>query len=303
VGAIREVIASGKPLNRVVLTMVRGRQRWYNTTLQPLKDRGGRVTRALIMARDIHDFRMAQEELEQYRERVGQAERLASVGTLSAMLIHELAQPLTVASLSLGNAVATLSSVASPAAADLQAAVDAMSSIRSILDRFRNFGGKVQVRPAKRVDPEVVVGRIVRLLGHASEKANLDIRLKGLSGLPAIRSEEGALEQVVFSLIQNAIQAADGRPGQRLTISGCRIDKWIELRFADTCGGIPPEHESRLFQPFFTTKAPGVGVGLGLCIVKRIVTAAGGTIVFRNRWRKGVTFTIRWPHVPVRPSD
>jgi two-component system C4-dicarboxylate transport sensor histidine kinase DctB len=218
------------------------------------------------------------------------------------MLIHELAQPLTVASLSLGNALAILSDAANPAAADLTAAVDAMSNVRSILDRFRKFGGKVQKRPAKPVHPAVVVSRIVRLLDHAAEKANLAIQCRGLAGLPPIRSDEGTLEQVVFALIQNAIQAADGRPGQRLTITGSRKDNWIELRFADTCGGMRPEHESRLFEPFFTTKPPGVGMGLGLCIVRRIVTAAGGTVVCRNRRGRGATFTIRWPHAGTHPS-
>jgi two-component system NtrC family sensor kinase len=300
--AVRQVISSGTQTNRVVLTEVRGRKRWYNTTIQPLKDGRGKVSRALVVARDIHDLRMAQEELERYKERMGQAERLASVGTLSGMLIHELAQPLTVASLSLGNALASLADAASPATADLQAAMDAMSSVRSILDRFRDFGGTVQKRPAKRVDAEVVVSRTVRLLGHAAEKADLFIRFKGLAGLPRIRSDEGTLEQVVFALIQNAIQAADGRPGQRLTITGSKKDNCIELSFADTCGGIRPEHESRLFEPFFTTKPPGVGMGLGLCIVKRIVTAAGGTVAFKSRWGKGATFTIRWPHVGTFPS-
>ncbi len=301
--AIRQVIGSGTQLNRVVLTEVRGRKRWYNTTIQPLKDGRGRVSRVLVVARDIHDLRMAQEELERYKERMGQAERLASVGTLSGMLIHELAQPLTVASLSLGNALASLSDAASPATADLQAAIDAMSSVRTILDRFRDFGGTVQRRPARPVDAEVVVSRTVRLLGHAAEKADLAIRFKGLAGLPRIRSDEGTLEQVVFALIQNAIQAADGRPGQRLTITGAKKDDCIELSFADTCGGIRPEHESRLFEPFFTTKPAGVGMGLGLCIVKRIVTSAGGAVLFKNRWQKGATFIIRWPHAGTYRSE
>ena len=64
IGAIREVIEMGVGLNRVVLSEVRGRQRWYNTTVQPLRDGCGKVTGALVVARDIHDLKLAQEELE-----------------------------------------------------------------------------------------------------------------------------------------------------------------------------------------------------------------------------------------------
>jgi signal transduction histidine kinase len=67
------------------------------------------------------------------------------------------------------------------------------------------------------------------------------------------------------------------------------------LEFADDCGGIAPEHLEHIFEPFFTTKPPGAGTGLGLCIVQRVVSQAGGTLRVDNRWGQGVTFCVTLP--------
>jgi PAS domain S-box-containing protein len=102
---IATVIRTGQGSNEISLTMVCGELRWYNTTVVPLDEprTGGRA--ALVIARDIHELKQAQDELEAYRERMVRAGHLASLGTLSAMLAHELTQPLTVIRLSMQNAV------------------------------------------------------------------------------------------------------------------------------------------------------------------------------------------------------
>jgi len=298
VAAVREVIEMGVGLSRVVLSEVRAGQRWYNTTIQPLRDGRGKVTAALVVVRDVHDLKIAQEELDQFRDRMGRAERLASLGTLSATVVHELTQPLTVIRLSLSNALAETPGVG--AMNDLRMGLAAMSRVQSILDGFRTFAGKAPKKAFRRVDPRVVAERVVALLAPAARRARVSLYTKGLQGLPRIRCNEGDLEQVFFALIQNAIHAADGHLDRQIRMDGGVKGNWIEVRFADTCGGIQPQHADRLFEPFFTTKPPGAGTGLGLCIVQRIVTAAGGTVVVKNRWGRGATFVIRWPHGKTR---
>jgi PAS domain S-box-containing protein len=111
---VRKVIHTGKGKNEVALTGRQGQLRWYNTTLEPLRDSSGKVTAVMVVARDIHKLKQAEKELNKYREQMAQAEQLASVGTLSATLAHELTQPLTVISLSIGNSLAELEKTSCP---------------------------------------------------------------------------------------------------------------------------------------------------------------------------------------------
>ena len=226
---------------------------------------------------------------------MGRAERLASLGTLSTTVAHELTQPLTVVRLSLSNALAETVGVEATKD-DLRMGLAAVSRVQSILDGFRTFAGKAPKKAFRRVAPQAVAERIVVLLAPAARRARVSLSTKGLQGLPAIRCDEGDLEQVFFALAENAIQAADGHLDRRLRIDGQVKGNWVELRFTDTCGGVQPQHVDRLFEPFFTTKPLGEGTGLGLCIVQRIVTAVGGTVAVKNQWGKGATFLIRWPH-------
>jgi signal transduction histidine kinase len=98
-----------------------------------------------------------------------------------------------------------------------------------------------------------------------------------------------------FSLVDNAIQAANGKKRCRFVISGDVKDEHIELRFSDTCSGIAPENLDKIFEPFFTTGAKGTRTGLGLCIVERIVSEAEGKIHVESKAGKGTTFFVILP--------
>ncbi|GAI33197.1 unnamed protein product, partial [marine sediment metagenome] len=142
---------------------------------------------------------------------------------------------------------------------------------------------------------KAVAERIVRLLSEIARQARVSLRLKGMDKLPLIQSNEKDLEQLFFALVENAIQAADGKKQCRLIISGDVKDEHIELRFSDTCGGIAPENLDRIFEPFFTTRPVGERTGLGLCIVERIVSGAGGKIRVESKAGKGATFLVTLP--------
>lgn len=94
---------------------------------------------------------------------------------------------------------------------------------------------------------------------------------------------------------ENGIQAADGKKTRQLVISGALKDKHIELRLSDNCGGIAPENINKIFEPFFTTKPRGQGTGLGLCIVKDVVSRIGGHIRIESKFGEGTTFIINIP--------
>jgi hypothetical protein len=247
--------------------------------------------------RDITEQKQAEEELNEYREKMARAERLASLGTLSATLAHELNQPLTAIRLSIENSLVELETTSCPSSVieDLKDGLTGVSDAASIVKRFSKLAGKSSGKIVTEVNLKAVAERIVKLLKESSRRARVSLQLKGMDKLPPIRSNEKDLEQLFFALVENAIQAADGKKSRRLIISGDVKDEHIELRFADDCCGIAPKNLDKVFEPFFTTRPIGERTGLGLCVVERIVSGAGGKIRVESKTGKGSTFYITLP--------
>lgn len=226
------------------------------------------------------------------------AERLASLGMLSATLAHELTQPLSVIRLANQTALAELSKLACPEAvkSDLQASLRASETITAIISRFRDFARQSAGR-SRETDVHIhrVAERTIRLLEQGTRQAKVSLRVENLDTLPATRMRENELEQLFFTLAENAVQAADGVVDRSLLITGGLQQGQIVLQFQDTCGGIEPKHLPRIFEPFFTTKPSGRETGLGLCIAHRIAHARGGQISVQNRYGQGATFTVTLP--------
>jgi C4-dicarboxylate-specific signal transduction histidine kinase len=261
-----------------------------------MHDAAGEVTGVLIIGRDIHDLRQAQMQLEEYREKISRAEQLASLGTLSATIAHELTQPLTVSRLAIQNAMAEVEAGCPATVADaLQECLGGISDAVSRVERFRSFARKSTKGPPVPVQLGDVVARTIRLLEGKARQRHVALRDEGLDDLPAALAYEKGIEQLCFALIQNAIQAASGDRPHTMTVTGHCDDTQISLRFEDDCGGVAPEVLDRVFEPFFTTKGPGEGTGLGLCIVERVVAQARGKIWTENRPGQGMTFCVTLP--------
>jgi PAS domain S-box-containing protein len=294
---VREVIKTGRGKNVVAPTVLRGQTRWYNTTVEPLADANGDITSALIVSRDIHDLREAQRELEEYRSQMARAEQLASLGTLSATVAHELNQPLTVIQLTLQNCLAQLEEggPAQQAMADVQECLQEVSAASAIVDRFKGFARQSRGRRITWVNLDNTARKVIRTWAEAAEESGLSLEARGLQHLPELRMHERDIEQLFFALLENAIQAANPHRNQHLLITATAKDNTVELRFADNCGGIAPENLDKIFHPFFTTKTNAGGTGLGLGIVEHVVQRAHGKVTVDNRPGQGVTFIITLP--------
>jgi len=294
---VREVIDSGEGATLVDLNQVRGLPRWYSTTIEPVKNAEGKVTAALVVGRDIHDLRQAHAELEEYREKMTRAEHLASLGTLSATIAHELTQPLTVSRLSLQEALVDLEAGDCPPEVReaLQESLGGITDATFRVERFRNFARRSSREMPTNVRIAEVLSRTVKLLEGKAHEKRMSLLVQNLDDFPTIVADEKDLEQMCFALIENAIQAADGVKERRLVISGESTGTQICLQFQDDCGGIAQEHVDRIFQPFFTTKPPNEGTGLGLCIVERIVGQIRGKVHVENAPGQGVAFCITLP--------
>ena len=295
--AVKKAIRTEKEIKEIALTELRGRSRWYNSTIVPLRNSHGRVTAALVMARDIHEQKQAEEALNEYREKITNAERLITLGTLSAIMAHKLSSHLMAIRVSIENSLAELSTMSPPNTIieDLNNSLSSLYNIVSEVDKIRDLANKPSEEITSEVNLKAVAKRIVNLLKENAQRARVVLHLKDMDKLPTIYSNEQDIEQLFIALVENALQAADRKRSHRLVISGDVKDKQIELRFADTCGGIAKKNLDKIFEPFFTTRPPGEGTGLGLYIVENIVSKAGGKVRVESKAGKGSTFFITLP--------
>jgi len=292
------VFETGKPTEiSKHMTGSDGKEHWFQAIKVPQFDGEGNIIGLIGIARDITESKRRETELKLYREKMSHAERLASLGTLSATLAHKLTQPLTAIRLSIENTLADLETTSGldTIIEDLKDGLSAVSDVVSTIDIFRDFARKSSVEIVSEVSLKAVAERIVRLLSESARQARVSLQLKGMDKLPPILSNEKDLEQLFFALVENAIQAADGKKSRRLIVSGDVKDEHIELQFADNCGGIAPENLDKIFEPFFTTRPARERTGLGLCIVEHIVSVAGGKIRVESKAGKGSTFFVTLP--------
>ena len=233
-------------------------------------------------------------ELERAQERLLRSQRLATVGQLGASVAHELRNPLGV----INNSVYYLNSRLDPSETKvikhlriIEREVRAANEIVSDLMSFTR-AGELETLP---VQP----GTLVRqTLDRAMVPDAVCTHLELAPDLPDVNVDAGKMEQVFLNLINNAVQAMPEGGDLRIT-TGVR-DGHAEFAFLDTGTGIPTEDFDRIFEPLFTTKARGIG--LGLSVARMLVEAHEGEITVQSRVNEGSCFTVRLPYEASGPQ-
>lgn len=174
--------------------------------------------------------------------------------------------------------------------------VDARHACEMVLGLQKQYLVDADARPAPestRCDAARVVDSVVRVVRDSIARGT-EVRVV-LNGMPMVNVPEAVLGQIVLNLVTNAAHAVDSAnpPERVVTVAIDRDGAMVILRLADTGVGIRPEHLSHIFEPYFTTKPDGVG--LGLCIVRELVERAGGTIRVESAPNAGATFEVRLP--------
>jgi PAS domain S-box-containing protein len=245
---------------------------------------------------DITENKRAEAELSEYRENMIQADRLASLGTMGATIAHQLNQPLTVIRLFLQQSLRALpKECCGRVRENLNDSLVEVSNAIGIINRYLTFSRRRSEEPIGKINLRTIAEKIATVLNESARKANVELRVEDLDRLPEVEGYVSDIEQIFFTLIQNAIQAADGNNKSRLVIRGEAVGGQVELIFEDTCSGIDPKDLGKIFEPFFTTKPLGLGTGLGLCILQRMVSKHGGKVVVESELGKGTTFRITLP--------
>ena len=245
--------------------------------------------------RDVTEHKQLANELKRYKEKILKTQRHAYIDSMGAIVAHQLNQPLTVINMLLGEALDDLSnepSVPETVLRNLRESMSEAEKTASIISKFRQ---RIKEQPWDEIgqaDVAETATKVTSALTDDAVRANLHITVNPLDGLPTVKCAAAALEQIFFIIIQNAIEAADGEKRHKLTISAKSRDGKIELQFFDDCCGIAPENLEKIFEPFYTTKSDGGGMGLGLEIVRRILIACGGDIRVESDIGRGTTFYV-----------
>lgn len=236
-----------------------------------------------------------------------QSEKMAAIGQLAAGIAHELRNPLAIVMNALFDLRGALGPTTDSAVAeDLgiceEEIARAQAIIRNLLEFSRESGVEVE-----RIDVNDIVTKTVRLLRKYVEQSGIAIHVD-LGDIPACVANANAIRQVLLNLLTNAVQAMP--EGGALHLRTVQADGGrIAVEVEDTGVGIPEERLPNIFDPFYTTKAPGQGTGLGLSVVHSVIHRYGGSIGVQSEPNVGTTFRIELPcpchdELPVaRPSS
>lgn len=236
---------------------------------------------------------LANRRLVEAEDSVRRAERLAALGQLTAGLAHELRNPLgtiKAASEMLDANRASLPPTTAELAGYISSEVDRTNSL---ISRFLDFARPLKPR-LQPVDLNRLADLAIEHLSRQSPDTSPFIHRNYEPGLPLVQGDEELLERVLFNLIQNALQASP--PGAVVTVKTRHEDAIVEVAILDRGAGISPGDLEQIFNPFFSNKLGGVG--LGLAISAKIVDEHRGSIDVESQPGRGSSFFLRLPAIP-----
>ncbi|MFL5310467.1 MAG: ATP-binding protein [Myxococcales bacterium] len=306
--ALRGEAVARSPGAHALLVAKGGGERAVVDTAVPLRDDSGAVSGALLVLRDAGPERAAEEERARLQAQLVFSERMASMGTLSGGLAHEINNPLSsvLANLALlGQELAK----ALPDTEHTRDLLEAVAEAHRGADRVAKIvrGLKVFSRGLderrRPLDVAQVAEQVLHLL--ANELRHRARVVRDFQPAPPVEASEAHLGQVLVNLILNAAQSipegeADGNE-VRVSVRPGR-DREVLLEVRDTGAGMPPDVLARVFDPFFTTRPVGSGSGLGLSICHGIVSSLGGRIEAESTPGGGSTFRVTLPATDREPT-
>lgn len=252
--------------------------------------------RILVCVADITDYKADQARLAEAEREGHRAFRSSAVGVLTAAIAHEVNNPLGAV---VTNAEAALRWLrrAAPDLAEAEAAIEALIRdalrARDVVDRTRLLMARNGARPAA-LDIRRAAEDAMRLVERELRAAEAQLVVRAAPGLPAVLADPVQIQQILTNLLRNAAQAVEEMAGRReveLRIRPHRDGVLIEV--ADSGPGIPPDRLARVFEPFFSTKAGGLGVGLAIC--RNCAEANGGRIWASSAEGGGAVFHLLLP--------
>ena len=249
-----------------------------------------------LLETEIEHRHQVEKELRVAQKNIERASKLAAMGQLSASIIHELGQPLSAMKTYIAGAQLSQDTDKNPAdhtsiLPKLDALVDRMSKISQQLQFFAHDGGAA----LSNVDVRDALNGALMIISPALKQDQIELQLDFEDRPYWVKGDQIRIEQVLVNLLSNARAAVEHSEVKQIRIHIDIQDQQLIIKVSDTGEGISEEMLQILFDPFYTTKPSGVGLGLGLTISHNIVRELNGTLSANNNQDLGSTFVITLP--------
>jgi two-component system NtrC family sensor kinase len=319
---------SGCPLNTVIRnretaktirtrTDPFGKTHYIEVTIHPLWEKNGKISRFLEISHDITERKLQEEEnrrrleqmvdertrqLRETHDKLLHQDKMASLGKLSASVVHEINNPIA----GILNLILLMKRILKEEADDTrgQGSFDRYLTlmeaetrrISRIVSNLLTFSRQSKMEMGAQ-DVNRLIEKTLVLNDNLLKIHNVKTRKELDPALPQVTGSADQLQQVFMNMVSNAAEAMEGKGGGILAVKTwcAKAADTISISFADTGVGISSDHLNKLFEPFYTTKKKGKGVGLGLSVVYGIIKAHKGSITVDTLPGKGATFTIQLP--------
>jgi PAS domain S-box-containing protein len=275
-------------------------RRYLAVTYTPLRPDSERVEAALVISRDLTEHMLASEALREAQIALAHANRVTTMGQLTASIAHEVNQPLAAI---VANAEACLRWL-DRETPDLNAArhsvewiINDSNRASEVIRRVRSLANKTSVEKLA-LDVNDVISETVSLVQRELISHQVSLRKELAVSLPIILGDRVQLQQVIINLVMNAIEAMQSVTDRlrELVIRSSQDETRGVIVSVTDCGpGISAENAERLFTAFFTTKPGGMGMGLSIC--RSIIEAHGGRMSARDNLPHGATFQLTLPAI------
>lgn len=248
------------------------------------------------------DLESANKELRESTAQLIQSEKLTAIGELTAGITHELNQPLNITKIICQSILRDIKRGgfdAKEAERDLPEVVVQMNKMAEIIDHMRIFTRKTEGAVQQTVDVNAIIEGAFKFLGQQMKDHGIDVSIEIAPDLPKVLGDPIRLEQVVMNLLTNARHALErsGKKEKALEVKVFAPEdrKSLIVQVKDNGVGIPEDIKEKIFEPFFTTKAAGVGTGLGLSLVKKIMDEHKGRIEVESGAGEGAVIRLIFP--------
>jgi signal transduction histidine kinase/integral membrane sensor domain MASE1 len=272
--------------------------RWISACARPVAGDDGKPAAMSGAFGDVTSRKLAEAEGDVQRQEIAHLMRVSMLGELSGGLAHELTQPLTAILsnaqagkllLTKGNkSLSEIGNILDDIITEDERAGEVIHRLRSLLKK-----GEVKHEP---IDMNELIASTLRLLHSELIDRRMSVNFNNAANLPATLGDPVQLQQTLLNLLMNAMDATEHMPPARRTISvstATTDDGGVEVHVYDRGTGLPPSREHEVFQPFFTTKKRGLGLGLSICT--SIVKLHGGTLSLQNNVREGASAVFQLP--------
>ena len=290
------VFETGELIHRDQVVEIGGERRTFRQSKIPMRLDGENISHVITIGEDVTERQLAE-------KRILQSEKLAAVGQLAAGVMHEINNPLATIGACVAAIEARMDEGADPVVEEYLGVIEReVHRCTRIVDQLLDFSRpRAEARVVKRepADLNMLMNDTLHLLKHHARFKRLSIEKDFGIGLPSAIVDGERLVQAFMAILLNAADAMERGGAVRIrTSANPARDGEVVVEIADTGVGIAPEALGKIFEPFYTTKPPGKGTGLGLTICYGIVEEQGGRITVESEPGLGTTFRVFLPAVP-----